>query len=51
MPLLDIKNLRTTFSTQVGQVRAVRGLNLTVDYGESVGIVGESGSGKSVSMS
>ena len=50
MPLLDIKNLRTTFSTQVGQVRAVRGLNLTVDYGESVGIVGESGSGKSVSM-
>ena len=50
MPLLDIKNLRTTFSTQVGQVRAVRGLNLTVDYGESMGIVGESGSGKSVSM-
>ena len=50
MPLLDIKNLRTTFSTQVGQVRAVRGLNMTVDYGESVGIVGESGSGKSVSM-
>ena len=50
MPLLDIKNLRTTFSTQVGQVRAVRGLNLTVDYGESVDIVGESGSGKSVSM-
>ena len=50
MPLLDIKNLRTTFSTQVGQVRAVRGLNLTVDYGESVGIVGEAGSGKSVSM-
>ena len=50
MPLLDIKNLRTTFSTQVGQVRAVRGLNLTVDYGESVGIVGESGSGKCVSM-
>ena len=50
MPLLDIKNLRTAFSTQVGQVRAVRGLNLTVDYGESVGIVGESGSGKSVSM-
>lgn len=50
MPLLDIKNLRTTFSIQAGQVRAVRGLNLTVDYGESVGIVGESGSGKSVSM-
>ena len=50
MPLLDIKNLRTTFSIQAGTVRAVRGLDLTVDYGESVGIVGESGSGKSVSM-
>ena len=50
MPLLEIKDLRTSFSIQAGTVRAVRGLNLTVDYGESVGIVGESGSGKSVSM-
>ena len=50
MPLLEIENLRTTFTIQAGAVRAVRGLNLTVDYGESVGIVGESGSGKSVSM-
>lgn len=50
MPLLDVKNLRTTFSTQAGSVRAVRGLNLTLEYGESLGIVGESGSGKSVSM-
>ncbi|MGN1070163.1 MAG: ABC transporter ATP-binding protein, partial [Candidatus Fimadaptatus sp.] len=50
MPLLEIKDLRTSFSIQAGTVKAVRGLNLTVDYGESVGIVGESGSGKSVSM-
>ena len=48
--LLDIRNLRTTFKTDAGLVRAVRGLSLHIDRGESVGIVGESGSGKSVTM-
>ena len=50
MDLLEIKNLRTTFETHVGNVQAVRGVDLRVREGESVGIVGESGCGKSVSM-
>ena len=50
MELLNIKNLRTTFEMHVGNVQAVRGIDLRVDEGETVGIVGESGCGKSVSM-
>ncbi len=48
--LLDIENLRTTFDIHVGKVQAVRGIDLHVDEGETVGIVGESGCGKSVTM-
>lgn len=48
--LLNVKNLNTSFITSNGMVRAVRGINFNIDYGESVGIVGESGCGKSVSM-
>lgn len=50
MELLEIKNLHTTFETHVGRVQAVRGVDLTLCEGETVGIVGESGCGKSVSM-
>ena len=48
MALVDIRNLSVSFPQHDGIVQAVRGISLSVDVGESVGIVGESGSGKSV---
>ena len=48
--LLEIKNLRTTFSTMQGKADAIRGVDLYVKKNEILGIVGESGSGKSVTM-
>ena len=50
VPLLEIEDLRVSFSTRGGEVRAVDGLSLSVGRKEVVGIVGESGSGKSVAM-
>ena len=44
--LLAIKNLRTYFHTDIGVVKAVDDLNVTVKSGQTLGIVGESGSGK-----
>ena len=47
-PLLKLENVRTYFHTDIGVVKAVDGLNVTVRSGQTLGIVGESGSGKSV---
>lgn len=48
MALLEVKNLRTSFFTDAGEVKAVNGISFQLDYGKVLGIVGESGSGKSV---
>lgn len=47
--LLNVKNLKITFRTDEGLVRAVDGIDFSVKRGQTLGIVGESGSGKSVS--
>lgn len=47
-PLLEIKDLRTVFDTTRGKIRAVDGVSLTVNTGETLGIVGESGCGKTM---
>ncbi|TNC23527.1 ATP-binding cassette domain-containing protein [Amycolatopsis alkalitolerans] len=51
-PLLELKNLGVTYRTGSGDVEAVRGVNLRLEPGDTLGVAGESGSGKStVAMS
>ena len=46
-PMLQVKNLCTSFNVDAGEVRAVNGISFNLDKGKVLGIVGESGSGKS----
>src|SRR5713226_3906384 len=47
-PLLEVRDLRTSFFTEDGEVRAVDGVGFKVEPGKLMGLVGESGSGKTV---
>ena len=47
-PILSVRNLKTSFFTDEGVVRAVDGASFDVRLGQTLGIVGESGCGKSV---
>lgn len=46
-PLLEMRDVKVTFTTSTGVVDAVRGMNMTIYPGQKIAIVGESGSGKS----
>ncbi len=48
MALLEVNDLRTSFFTAAGEVKAVNGISFSLDRHKVLGIVGESGSGKSV---
>ena len=46
--LLEVEDLKTSFRTDAGFVKAVDGVSFTLDRGKTIGIVGESGSGKTI---
>ncbi len=48
--ILDIENLQVSFNTYVGEIKAIRGVNIRLYEGEILAVVGESGCGKSVTF-
>ena len=48
MPLIEVRGLKTYFYTEDGVVRAVDGVNFTIEPEKTLGMVGESGCGESV---
>jgi len=48
MKILDVRNLKTQFETRNGTVKAVDGVDISIESGDTLGIVGESGCGKTV---
>ena len=46
MRLLEVKDLKTYFTTSKGKAKAVDGVSFSLDYGQCLGLVGESGCGK-----
>jgi oligopeptide/dipeptide ABC transporter ATP-binding protein len=49
-PLLELRGLRCTFTLEGRRVEVLRGVDLTLQEGEILGLVGESGSGKTLTM-